>query len=192
MTWRIFEDMTDLHTRRVNIVGGETRFLRTDQGPTVVLLHTLRTQLEYFIPLMRALDQDLEIVAPDLPGHGRSSALDVEYTARFFTDVVEEFLAALDLRRVLLVGESISASIGLALAARRNPRLAGVIACNPSDYGRRGGIRRSSLPGNLVFTAMNLPVIGSVVVRTGTKGILLRIMEGGVHDPRNVRPRSDR
>lgn len=31
-----------------------------------MLLHTLRTQLEYFIPLMSALDQDREILAPDL------------------------------------------------------------------------------------------------------------------------------
>ena len=30
---------------------------------------------------------------------------------------------------------------------------------------------------------MTWPVIGSVVVRTGTKGILRRVMEGGVYDP---------
>jgi pimeloyl-ACP methyl ester carboxylesterase len=178
--------MNGLITQRISVLGGELRFLRTGQGSTVLLLHTLRTQLEYFIPLMRTLDQDLEIVAPDLPGHGRSSAPAVEYTARYFTDVVEKFLDALDLRRVLLVGESIGASIGLALAARRNPRLAGVIASNPYDYGRRGGIRRSSLLANVVFTAMTWPVIGSVVGRTGTKGILRKIMEGGVYDPGNV------
>jgi len=178
--------MNGLNTQRVSVLGGELRFLRTGQGPTVLLLHTLRTQLEYFMPLLRALDPGLEIVAPDLPGHGRSSAPDVEYTAQYFTDVVEKFLDALDLRRVLLVGESIGASIGLALGARRNPRLAGVIASNPYDYGRRGGIRRSSPLANVVFTAMTWPVIGSVVVRTGTKGILRKIMEGGVYDPRNL------
>src|SRR5882762_3464551 len=118
--------MNGLNTQSVSVLGGEIRFLRTGRGPTVVLLHTLRTQLEYFIPLMGALDHDLEIVAPDLPGHGRSSAPQVEYTARYFTDAVEQFLDALGLMRVLLVGESIGASIGLALAARRNPRLVGV------------------------------------------------------------------
>jgi pimeloyl-ACP methyl ester carboxylesterase len=186
LAWRIFEDMNSVNTHIVSVLGGEIRFLRTGRGPTVVLLHTLRTQLEYFIPLMRALDPHLEIVAPDLPGHGRSSAPDVEYTAGSFTDAVEKFLDALDLRPVLLVGESIGASIGLALAARRNPRLAGVIASNPYDYGRRGGIRRSSPLANVVFTAMTWPVIGSVVVRTGTKGILRKIMEGGVYDSRNL------
>jgi pimeloyl-ACP methyl ester carboxylesterase len=174
------------NTRRISVLGSELRCLRTGRGPTVVLLHTLRTQLEYFVPLMRALDQDLEIVAPDLPGHGRSSAPRVEYTAGYFTDVVERLLDTLNLSRVLLVGESIGASIGLALAARRNPRLAGVVAINPYDYGRGGGIRRSSPLANVVFTAMNWPLVGSVVARTGSKGILRRVMTGGVYDPRNL------
>jgi pimeloyl-ACP methyl ester carboxylesterase len=34
-------------TRRVNVSGCELRYLRTGAGPTVVLLHTLRTQLAF-------------------------------------------------------------------------------------------------------------------------------------------------
>jgi pimeloyl-ACP methyl ester carboxylesterase len=179
-------DMNGLDTQRVTVLGGEIRFLRTGQGPTVLLLHTLRTQLEYFIPLMRTLDAGFDIVAPDLPGHGRSSAPRVEYTAAYFTDVVEKLLDALDLRRVLLVGESIGASIGLALAARGNSRLAGVVALNPYDYGRGGGIRRSSLLANVLFAAATWPVIGSVLVRFTTRGLIRKIMEGGVYDRRNL------
>ena len=89
---------------------------------------------------------------------------------------------------MLLVGESIGASIGLALAARHASRLVAVIASNPYDYGYRGGIRRSSPIANVVFTAMTLPVIGSVVVRTGTRGILRQVLEGGVYDARNLPP----
>jgi pimeloyl-ACP methyl ester carboxylesterase len=180
--------MNRLNTQRTDIRGVDVRFLRTGRGATLVLLHTLRTQIEYFIPLLGALGQDFEIVAPDLPGHGRSSAPPVEYTAGYFTEAVEQFLERLDLRRVLLVGESIGASIGLALAARRNSRLAGVIAINPYDYGHGGGIRRSSRLANILFAAMTWPVIGSVVVRTGTKGILRKVLQGGVYDARNLPP----
>jgi pimeloyl-ACP methyl ester carboxylesterase len=128
------------------------------------------------------LDRDLDIVVPDLPGHGRSSAPPVEYTAEYFIDAVEQLLDRLSVERVLLVGESIGASIGLGLAARRNQRLAGLIAINPYDYGRGGGIRRSSPLANILFETMTWPVIGSVVVRSGTKGILRRVMRGGVYD----------
>jgi pimeloyl-ACP methyl ester carboxylesterase len=87
----------------------------------------------------------------------------------------------------LLVGESIGASIGLGLAARRNQRLAGLIAINPYDYGRGGGIRRSSPLANVLFETMTWPVIGSVVARSGTKGILRRVMRGGVYDRHKLR-----
>ncbi|HEV7836622.1 MAG TPA: alpha/beta fold hydrolase, partial [Gemmatimonadaceae bacterium] len=86
-----------LNNQRVDIPAGDIRILRTGRGPTVVLLHTLRTQLEYFIPLLDELDRDLDIVIPDLPGHGLSSAPPVEYTAEYFIDAVQQVLDRLDL-----------------------------------------------------------------------------------------------
>jgi len=39
------------------------------------LLHPLRAQLEYFVPLLRHLDTaQAEVIAVDLPGNGQSSA----------------------------------------------------------------------------------------------------------------------
>jgi pimeloyl-ACP methyl ester carboxylesterase len=153
-----------------------------------VLLHTLRTQLEYFAPLLAALGDDVNLVAPDLPGHGRSTAPAVEYTASYFTDAIAQFLEITDLTNVILVGESIGAVIALTLAAQHNRRVVRVIALNPYDYGRWGGIRRSSPLANVLFTAMLWPVVGAIVVRAGTKGILRKVLEGGVHDPRKLPP----
>src|SRR5262245_22898438 len=107
--------------RRVQVAGSELRYLRAGSGRPVVLLHTLRTQLEYFLPLIRELDLGrLEVIAPDLPGHGESAAPSVRYTAQYFTDAVEGLLSALDLRDAVLVGESIGGVIALGLAARKN------------------------------------------------------------------------
>ncbi len=170
----------------VRILGCDIRYLRTGSGPLLVLLHTLRTQLEYFRPLMLALGAPYDILVPDLPGHGLSTAPAVEYDAAYFTDVIEGFLAACDVRDAVVVGESIGGSIALALAARRNPRVARVVAINPYDYGWGGGIRRSSTLAKILFTAMLWPVIGEFVLATGTKGILRKIMEGGMDDPRNI------
>jgi pimeloyl-ACP methyl ester carboxylesterase len=174
--------------QRANVFGYELRYLRTGAGRTVVLLHTLRTQLEYFGPLMDMLGGGFDLVAPDLPGHGRSAVPDVNYTATYFTDAMERFLDVADVHDVVLVGESIGGSIALALAARGNPRVARVIAVNPYDYGRGGGIRRSSTLANVLFTAMRWPVVGEFVLGVGTKDILRRVMEGGLHDRRNLPP----
>jgi pimeloyl-ACP methyl ester carboxylesterase len=40
----------------------------------------------------------------------------------------------------------------------------------------------------VLFSAMLWPGVGELVLSTGTKGILGRVMEGGVHDPRNMPP----
>src|SRR2546421_2666018 len=171
--------------RRASLPDCEVRYLRVGTGTPVLLLHPLRTQLDYFRPLLESLDTTLvEVIAVDLPGHGESSAPTVEYTADYFTAATEQFLEACELRDVTVVGESIGASIALALAARANPRVSRVVALNPYDYERRGGIRRSSTLANVLFTAMLWPGIGSIVARSETKGILRRVLQGGLHDPR--------
>jgi pimeloyl-ACP methyl ester carboxylesterase len=183
-------DNTDVTAdlRHATISGGQLRYLRTGSGPPIVFLHTLRTQLDYFLPLVRALGHGFDMVIPDLPGHGHSSAPAVEYTAAYFTNAIEQFLDSCDLQDTVLVGESIGASVALGLAARQNPRITRVVALNPYDYGRRGGIRRSSTLANVVFTTMLWPVIGTIVAHTGSKGILRRVLEGGLHDPRTLPP----
>jgi len=173
----------------VRIGDCDVRYVRMGTGPSVLLLHTLRTQLEYFLPLIRTLEATgLDIVAPDLPGHGRSTAPDAEYTAAYFIDTVARFLEACDVKRAVVVGDSIGGSIALALAARQNPRVARIVAINPYDYGRRGGIRRSSPLANVLFGAMLLPAIGPLVLRVGTKRVFRKVMEGGVYDPRTLPP----
>jgi pimeloyl-ACP methyl ester carboxylesterase len=169
--------------------GAAVRYRRHGHGRPVVLLHPLRMQLEYFDPVCSELgDADAELIAVDLPGHGRSGAPAADYTASYFTDAVEAFLDHLNVVDAIVVGESIGASIGLGLAARHCRRVAGVVALNPYDYGRWGGIRRSSATGNVVFTTMLLPLIGPVVAQAGTKGVLRRVLEGGLYDPRHLSP----
>ena len=164
--------------------GAELRYLRTGTGRPLVLLHTLRTQLEYFRRLIERLGTTrVEVVAVDLPGHGRSSAPRVDYTADYFADSIEQLLDRCDLREVLLAGDSIGGTIALTLAARGNRRVARVLAVNPYDYGRWSGIRRSSLLTNVLFTALLWPGIGPIVARSGNRWVLRQVMEGGLHDP---------
>jgi pimeloyl-ACP methyl ester carboxylesterase len=170
---------------RANVPGAQLRYLRTGNGRSVVLLHTLRTQLEYFTSVLERLDKTrVEVTAVDLPGHGHSSAPPVDYSAEYFADSVERLLELCDLREALVAGDSIGATIALTLAARGNPRISHVIAVNPYDYGAHGGIRRSSRLANVLFAAMLWPWIGAIVPRSENRWVLRKIMEGGLRDPR--------
>jgi pimeloyl-ACP methyl ester carboxylesterase len=175
--------------REVTVAGAELRYLRAGAGRPVLFLHTLRTQLDMFGGVLERLDRDgVELVAVDLPGHGRSSAPRVDYTAGYFTGVVEQFVAQIDMHDAVLVGESIGATIALALAARRNARVSRVFAINPYDYGRWGGIRRSSPLANVLFTAILWPGIGVAVAGGETRSILRAVLAGGLYDDRVLPP----
>lgn len=166
-----------------SIDGVRLRYAHGGNGRPLVLLHTLRTQLEYFLPLVQHLDlTQTAVLIPDLPGHGESDAPPVDYTAQLFTDSIERFLEARDVDGAVVAGESIGAVIALSLAARGNARIQVVVALNPYDYGRRGGIRRSSALANVLFSAILVPGLGFIVARSGTRGILRRVMNGGVED----------
>jgi pimeloyl-ACP methyl ester carboxylesterase len=172
-----------IHEGRRRVGDAELRYLRTGVGRPVVLLHTLRTQADYFLPLLERLDKTrFEVIAVDLPGHGHSSAPPLEYGAGYFSDAVATLIEQLDLREVTLVGDSIGATIALTLAARGNARVRRVIAINPYDYGRYGGIRRSSPLAKVLFTAILWPAIGPLVARGETRAILRGVVNGGLYD----------
>ena len=48
------------------------RYVKLGEGPALVLLHTIRTQLEYFRDLAPLLAKKYAVYAVDLPGHGHS------------------------------------------------------------------------------------------------------------------------
>ena len=52
--------------------GSRLRYFRTGTGPPLVLLHTVRTQLDYFQRVMPALWDEFTVYALDLPGMGWS------------------------------------------------------------------------------------------------------------------------
>lgn len=161
--------------------GVRLRYIATGQGPALVLLHTLRTQLDMFQQLIPALARQHRVYAVDYPGHGWSDIPRAAYSPELFVETIGRFLDRLDIREATLVGESIGGSIALLLAARRHPRIRGVVAINPYDYDRGRGLRRSSTLANLVFAANRIPLLGATVMRMRNRFVEERILRGGVH-----------
>ena len=141
----------------VHIGGCRLRYIKAGQGPNLVLLHTLRTQLDLFDKVVPELAKHFTVYALDYPGHGYSDIPKARYDADFFAGSVESFLNVLDLRDVTLSGVSIGGAISLILAGRRNPRVARVVAINPYDYAKGRGIARSSLAGWMITQPATRP-----------------------------------
>jgi pimeloyl-ACP methyl ester carboxylesterase len=103
--------------------GFSLRYLRGGRGRPLVLLHTIRTQLDYFEQLVPALKSQYQVYVLDLPGHGQSSLSTTEYTEELLRKSVTEFIQQLNLRDVTLVGESIGGVLALTVSAELPDRV---------------------------------------------------------------------
>ena len=178
----------DIPIQYAEVNGLRLRYITAGHGPVLVLLHTLRTQLDLFEKIVPELAGNFTVYAFDLPGHGYSDIPDAKYDATFFADAVEGFLEILNLRDVMLAGVSIGGAIPLIVAARNNPRVARVVAINPYDYMQGRGMARSTVLTWLVVAAANIPVLGETVMRLRNFFIMKNVLEGGVSDPRSIPP----
>jgi pimeloyl-ACP methyl ester carboxylesterase len=172
----------------VTVDGVRLRYITVGGGPVLLLLHTLRTQLDLFHKVIPELARDFTVYALDYPGHGYSDIPDGSYDADFFVKYVNGFLEELNLIGVTVAGVSIGASISLILAARRNPRIVRIIPINPYDYHQGKGMARASLLGRLVVGLTAVPLIGDTVMRLRNYIIMKNILAGGVSDPQSISP----
>lgn len=172
----------EIPIRYVDVHGVSARYIRTGAGPNLVLLHTLRTQLDIFQKVIPELAREFTVYAVDYPGHGWSDIPQADYTPQFFARFTADFLETLRIEDALVAGVSIGASIPLLLAAEQNPRIRGIVSINPYDYGQRG-IDRANAVAKILFTLAPIPVVGDTVMRLRNPLVEGKVLEGGVTSP---------
>jgi pimeloyl-ACP methyl ester carboxylesterase len=174
---------------QTTVIGGNTiRYIKTGRGPTLVLLHTLRTQLDIFEKLVPLLSKSFTVYALDYPGHGFSDIPKTDYNPDLFVKTVEGFFEKLDLKDITLAGISIGGVIPLIVAANHNPRVKRVIAINPYDYGHGMGIARGNGWASLTFNLARVPILGETVMRLRNQFIEQRILQGGLVNSKAITP----
>ncbi|MFT7460661.1 MAG: pimeloyl-ACP methyl ester carboxylesterase [Planctomycetota bacterium] len=171
----------DIALHYFDVDGVNIRYIKTGEGPVLLLLHTLRTQLDIFQKMIPELSQSFTVYAMDYPGHGWSDIPSTDYTADFFVNSVNKFMEELDLNEVLIAGVSIGGSIPLISAGRGNKRITGILAINPYDYPGKGPAR-GNFVANLMFSIVYLPVLGETFMRLRSRIVEKIIMQGGVAD----------
>lgn len=102
-------------------------------APPILLLHgepSWSYLYRHMIPILA--EAHYRPIAPDLIGFGRSDkpVRRQDYTIERHVQWLERFIAALDLRRITLVGQDWGGALGLALVARQPNRFARIIVAN--------------------------------------------------------------
>ncbi|MEH2007300.1 alpha/beta fold hydrolase [Nostoc sp.] len=106
-------------------------------NPTILLLHGFPTSSHMFRNLIPALADRFHLVAPDYPGYGNSSMPTVnefDYTFDHLAQIVEKFIAAINLKRYSLYVMDYGAPIGYRIAAKDPDRVEALIVQNGNAY----------------------------------------------------------
>jgi len=161
--------------------GLRLRYFTTGTGPPLVLLHTVRTQLDYFQRVIPALWDEFTVYALDFPGMGWS---DIVPGARpgepELHGAVVEFITTLGLHDVTLAGESMGAATALLAAVELKDNVRKVIAFNPYDY--PSGLERGNWIARMIGSGVRSPGLGSIVTRLESRMILRGVLRGGFAD----------
>lgn len=176
------------HVSELQIDGNRTlRYLKTGNGDPLILLHTIRTQLDYFEEVIPQLAKHFTVYAIDLPGHGYASIdTKANYDEPYFRSAVMAFIEKLDLREVTLVGESIGAVLALTVASALPERIKAVVSSNTYDYDTRygDGVRRGNFLANFVIGQFAIPYVGAMVAAMENILFLGIILKGGLKNRR--------
>ncbi len=96
-------------------------------GPVLLLLHGTAAATHSWRDLAPLLARDFTVVAPDLPGHGFTSAIGRPSPVSVAT-AVAALLATLDLKPALTVGHSAGAAIALTMAEKHLARPQAIVS----------------------------------------------------------------
>lgn len=161
--------------------GSRLRYYTAGTGPPLILIHTVRTQLDYFQRVIPLLWDRYTVYAVDLPGMGWSDVVPgARYEEPQLRSAVVEFVSGLDLHGVTLAGESLGAALALSASVDLKERVSRVVPFNPYDY--PGGLERGNLLARFIVSSVRMPGLGPVFAAIEPRPIMRTVMHGGYVD----------
>src|SRR5712691_4886059 len=162
--------------------GTRLRYLRAGSGPrALILLHTVRTQLDQFQLVIPKIVHAFTVYAIDMPGMGWSDIMpSASYTEPALRRAMVEFVKTLDIKDVTLAGESMGATVSLTASTELKDRVRRVVAFNTYDYAQ--GVGRANQVASIYVASARLPAFGAVVTRMENQPVLGIVMRGGLFD----------
>ena len=131
--------MTKIRYGKVNVDGLNVFYREAGRAdaPVLLLLHGFPTAGHMFRGLIPALSDAFRVVAPDLPGFGRTDMPSREtftYTFARLAEVIERFTEVIGLARFAIYIFDYGAPTGLRMAVRHPERITAIISQNGNAY----------------------------------------------------------
>src|SRR5215217_1513133 len=158
--------------------GARVPYLSVGSGPPMVLLHTVRTQLDHFQLVIPQITEEFTVYAVDFPGMGWSDIVPgASYEEPALRAAVVRVVEDLDLSDLTLAGESMGATLSLTASVDLRDRVRRIVAFNTYDFA--DGIKRANLLARMVVGSIRAPVSGPLVARLDNRQVFKRVLGGG-------------
>ena len=112
------------------------------RGTPIIFLHGAWNDSSQWVSVMELLSNKCQCFAPDLLGIGESEAPEIHYSIDLQAEMLGEFLQALKLERVFLVGHSLGAWVATTYARKYPLRVSGMILISPEGVETEHSVRR--------------------------------------------------
>ena len=103
-----------------NIDSIAVNYIDEGEGDVVLLLHGWGANVTLYAGMIRILAQNHRVIAPDMPGFGKTPEPSVPWCVDDYADFIIKFLASFELRRFSVVVHSFGGRVLFKLNAREN------------------------------------------------------------------------
>ena len=164
------------HSSFVEAGGLRWHVQRAGSGPDLLLLHGTGASTHSWAGLLPLLAESFTVTAPDLPGHGFTSAPTRAggMAPGGLVGALESLLLHLSVRPTLVVGHSVGAALAALLALERRIEPAGLVGLTPSLVPPSGFV--TDLASELLGPLFRSPFLARVAASRMREGTLLRVL----------------
>lgn len=173
-TWSIPE------SKFLDVAGMRVHYTDEGKGENVVLIHGTAASLHTWREWVKTLKKDFRVVTLDLPAFGLTGpSPDNDYTIPNYVKFLEQFFAAMKMRQLNLVGNSLGGQIAWRYAVAHPDNVNKLVLIDSAGLPRIGSI---PLPIRLA----RMPVIGSLAKYLSPRFLVKKSLKQVYYDDAKV------
>lgn len=153
-------ELTPIEVKTVRVHGHEIAYRAAGEGPVVLLVHGMAGSSATWKPVMPLLAPHVTVVAPDLPGHGRSAKPRGDYSLGASASFLRDLITALGHDRVTIVGQSLGGGVAMQFCYQYPERIERLVLVGSGGLGEEvmSILKVLAAPGvDLLMTPAFLP-----------------------------------
>lgn len=118
-------------------LSNDTEIAYVEEGTgnqTLIFIHGLGSYLPAWNKNIPELSKQYRCIAMDLPGYGKSSKGNYEFSMTYYAQIIKEFIEKKDLKNVVLIGHSMGGQISLTAALQYPDLINKLVLVAPAGF----------------------------------------------------------